>query len=70
MQTDIGAIEWTVKECSVIKQAWERVDLQISGEQGRADEAQEVTAEAVPALEFTGRQKNLQASRSARAPGL
>jgi flagellar protein FliS len=70
MQTDNVAIEWIVRECSVIKQAWERVDMQVSGEQGRADAAEQVTVETIPALAFTGRQKNLQASRAARVQPL
>jgi flagellar protein FliS len=66
MKTDSAAIEWVVTQCSMIKQAWVLVDLELSSKQGRVDAAAEVVAEAVPEMAFTGRQKNLQSSRAAR----
>ncbi len=65
MRTDSVSIEWIVTECSSIKQAWEVADLQLSGELGRADAAEEV-----PVLAFTGQPKHLQASRGARVQPL
>jgi flagellar secretion chaperone FliS len=67
VQTDIASSEWVVAECSTIKQTWELVDRQLSGEQGRADAAEEG-----PVLAFTGavRPKNLQALRPVREQSL
>jgi flagellar secretion chaperone FliS len=59
VRTDGGTMEWIVTECSKIKQAWELVDRQVS--------ASGDTAEEVPVLAVSGRQKNPQPPRAARA---
>jgi flagellar protein FliS len=71
VRTDSVSIEWVVTECSTIKEAWVVVDLQLSGDQGRADAADAASAAAeVPVLAFPGRPKNLAASRAVRAQTL
>jgi flagellar secretion chaperone FliS len=64
VRTDSVAIEWIVAECSTIKQAWEAVDMRISGEQGRADAEEEIPALAISGA---GRPKLVPALRGARA---
>jgi flagellar protein FliS len=62
VRTDGGTMEWIVTECSKIKQAWELVDRQVSGDEATADSAKEV-----PVLAVSSRQKNPQPPRAARA---
>lgn len=62
VRTDSGTMEWIVTECSKIKQAWEQVDRQLSGNEAAADSGEEL-----PVLAASGLQKNPQPQRSARA---
>jgi len=62
VRTNGVTMDWIVTECSNIKLAWELVDRQVSGDEAAADSGEEAP---VPAM--SGRRKNPQASRAARA---
>jgi flagellar secretion chaperone FliS len=57
-------MEWVAAECSKIKQVWQEVDRQVSGNQGEAE-----TAEFVPELATSARAAEAGQSRRARTSG-